>query len=122
MKKINLFIIPIIFITILSAQQSTSISAAIKTAKLLERKGDIDGAISIHKGILKKNPKNFSSVQQIKSLYLNYEKYNEGIVVLSAYTEGVIGKLLLESSKDAAMNAARKLQKLFGDRFYFDYH
>lgn len=48
------------------------------------------------------------------------QKYNEGIVVLSAYTEGVIGKLLLESSKDAAMNAARKLQKLFGDRFYFE--
>ena len=82
MKKINLFIIPIIFITILSAQQSTSSSAAIKTAKLLERKGDIDGAISIHKGILKKNPKNSISVQQIKSLYLNYEKYNEGIEFL----------------------------------------
>jgi len=82
MKKINLFIIPIIFISILSAQQSTSSSAAIKTAKLLERKGDIDGAISIHKGILKKNPKNSISVQQIKSLYLNYEKYNEGIEFL----------------------------------------
>lgn len=48
------------------------------------------------------------------------QKYSEGIVVLSAYTEGVVGKLLLESSKDAAMNAAKKLQKLFGDRFYFE--
>ena len=48
------------------------------------------------------------------------QKYNEGIVVLSGYTEGVIGKLLLESSKDAAMNAAKKLQKLFSDRFYFE--
>ena len=48
------------------------------------------------------------------------QKYSEGIVVLSCYTEGVIGKLLLGSSKDAAMNSAKKLQKLFGDRFYFE--
>jgi DNA polymerase-3 subunit alpha len=48
------------------------------------------------------------------------EKYNEGIIVLSAYTEGVIGKLLLNNALDAATNAATKLQKLFGDRFYFE--
>ena len=48
------------------------------------------------------------------------EKYNAGIIVLSAYTEGVIGKLLLNNSSDAATNAAKKLQKLFGDRFYFE--
>ena len=83
MNKINLFIIPIIIITVSSAQQSTSSNAAIKTAKLLERKGDIDGAISIYKGILKKNPKNPISVQRIKSLYLNYEKYNDGIEFLN---------------------------------------
>ena len=37
------------------------------------------------------------------------EKYNEGIIVLSAYTEGVIGKLLLNNALDAATNAATKL-------------
>ena len=83
MNKINLFIIPIIIITVSSAQQITSSNAAIKTAKLLERKGDIDGAISIYKGVLKKNPKNPISVQRIKSLYLNYEKYNDGIEFLN---------------------------------------
>ena len=48
------------------------------------------------------------------------EKYGEGLVVLSGYTEGVVGKFLLESSNDAALNAAKKLQNLFGDRFYFE--
>lgn len=48
------------------------------------------------------------------------EKYNEGIVALSAYTEGVVGKFLIESSKDLAISSAKKLQKLFGDRFYFE--
>lgn len=48
------------------------------------------------------------------------QKYNEGVVALSAYTEGVVGKLLIGSSKDLAINAAKKLQKLFGNRFYFE--
>ena len=48
------------------------------------------------------------------------EKYNEGIIALSAYTEGVVGKLLLSGSTEAASLAAQKLQKLFGDRFYFE--
>ena len=48
------------------------------------------------------------------------QKYSKGIIALSAYTEGVVGKLLIESSKDSATNAAKKLQKLFGDRFYFE--
>jgi DNA polymerase-3 subunit alpha len=48
------------------------------------------------------------------------QKYGEGLIVLSGYTEGVIGKLMLESSNEAATNAAKKLKKLFGDRFYFE--
>lgn len=48
------------------------------------------------------------------------EKYNEGIVALSAYTEGVVGKLLLNNATSEANNAAKQLQKLFGDRFYFE--
>jgi DNA polymerase-3 subunit alpha len=48
------------------------------------------------------------------------EQYSDGLIVLSAYTEGVIGKLLLGNATDAATNSAKKLQKLFGDRFYFE--
>lgn len=48
------------------------------------------------------------------------QQYAEGIIVLSAYTEGVVGKLLLNKENDAAIIVAKKLQKLFGDRFYFE--
>ena len=83
MKKISLYFIFLIFIANVSSQQNASISAAIKTAKLLERRGDIDGTISIYKGILEKNPKHTMSVHRIKSLYLNYERYNDGIEFLN---------------------------------------
>jgi len=82
MKKISLYFIFLVFITNVSGQQNASINAAIKTAKLLERRGDIDGAISIYKGILEKNSKHTMSVHRIKSLFLNYEKYNDGIEFL----------------------------------------
>ena len=36
----------------------------IKTAQLLERKGDIEGAISIYKDILTRNPKHRQSIQR----------------------------------------------------------
>ena len=82
MKKISLYFIFLVFITNVSGKQNASINAAIKTAKLLERRGDIDGAISIYKGILEKNSKHTMSVHRIKSLFLNYEKYNDGIEFL----------------------------------------
>lgn len=50
----------------------------------------------------------------------NLEKYQDGIIVLSAYSEGVIGKLLLSNEKSLAINEAKKLQTIFGDRFYFE--
>ncbi len=48
------------------------------------------------------------------------EKYNEGIIVLSAYNHGTVGKLLLNNSHNDAVNEAKRLQKLFGNRFYFE--
>jgi DNA polymerase III subunit alpha len=48
------------------------------------------------------------------------EKHSQGIIVLSAYTDGIIGKLLLKSEPKAAIQAAKKLQQLLGDRFYFE--
>ncbi len=46
---------------------------------MLEKKGDIDGAISIYEGILAKNPNQTQSVQSLKMLFLNYQKYEKGI-------------------------------------------
>ena len=83
MNNISLFFILFIFISDASAQQNASINASIKTAKLLEKRGNIDGAISIYEGILEKNPKHTISVHRIKSLYLNYERYNDGIEFLN---------------------------------------
>ncbi len=48
------------------------------------------------------------------------QKYSEGLVALSCYSEGVVGKFLLNKDKASAINSAKKLQKLFGDRFYFE--
>ena len=83
MNNFSLFFIFLIFISDASAQQNASINASIKTAKLLEKRGNIDGAISIYEGILEKNPKHTISVHRIKSLYLNYERYNDGIEFLN---------------------------------------
>lgn len=43
-----------------------------------------------------------------------------GIIVLSGYTEGIIGKFLLAKNSDAAIAFAKKMQNIFGDRFYFE--
>ena len=82
MKGNSLFLIFIIFISGAQAQHTATINASMKTAKLLEKKGDIDGAISIYKGILEKNPQHTISIHRIKSIYMNYEKYNDGVEFL----------------------------------------
>ena len=84
MKRNSLFIIFILSISGALGQQTASINASIKTAKMLEKKGDIDGALSIYKGVLEKNPQHTISIHRIKSLYLNYEKYNDGIQFLNS--------------------------------------
>ncbi|MFK7973709.1 MAG: DNA polymerase III subunit alpha [Rickettsiaceae bacterium] len=47
-------------------------------------------------------------------------KYVNGLIALSGYTEGVIGKFLLQNNINAATQAAQKLKQLFGNRFYFE--
>ena len=74
------------FILIVSSQtlgQSySSQRASLKTAGLLERRGDIDGAIAIYKGVLDNDPGHHSSIQKLKSIYMNYQRYDEGIKFL----------------------------------------
>lgn len=48
------------------------------------------------------------------------ELCNEGLIVLSCYTNGIIGKLLLKNNQLQASKFAEKLQNLFKDRFYFE--
>ncbi len=76
-----------------------------------------------YKNLLKLVSLTFTTNDRLTCNHITFddlEKYSEGIIVLSAYTEGVIGKLLLNNDIKAATKAATKLQKLFGDRFYFE--
>lgn len=47
-------------------------------------------------------------------------EYQEGLIALSCYTEGFIGKALAAGKKEKAKEYAKMLQVLFGDRFYFE--
>ena len=78
----NSFIYFIIFTTFTTAQNFASLGASLKTASLLERRGDIDGAIAIYEGILEKDEYHHSSIQKLKSIYMSYQRYEEGIQFL----------------------------------------
>ncbi len=52
--------------------------------------------------------------------FADLSEHSRGLIVLSGYVNGVIGKLLLENSIDTAIYAAKKLKGIFGDRFYFE--
>ncbi|MBE6458434.1 MAG: DNA polymerase III subunit alpha [Alphaproteobacteria bacterium] len=50
----------------------------------------------------------------------DFEKYNEGLIALSAGVEGQIGRLLLEHRADEAEEVTKRFQQLFGNRFYME--
>ena len=60
-------------------QNLLSESKIIKTAKMLELKGDIEGAIAIYEDILTRKPNHRQSIQNLKSIYLKYLMYEKGI-------------------------------------------
>ncbi len=47
-------------------------------------------------------------------------KYQQGLIVLSCYIDGIIGKSLIAGNESLAIFWATKLQSIFGDRFYFE--
>lgn len=59
----------------------------------------------------------------LSNLYLTLEElkqYSEGIIALSAYMEGIVGKYLQKGLVERAEIAASSLRQIFGDRFYFE--
>lgn len=48
------------------------------------------------------------------------EELQEGIIVLSGYDKGVIGKLIEKGEKEEAKKYADGIKKIFADRFYFE--
>lgn len=48
------------------------------------------------------------------------QKYSEGLIALSAYTDGLVGKSILDGEIDSAKNYIQKFKNIFGDRFYME--
>ena len=77
------FIIMIIyyFSTVYAVEQH-SINSSIKTAKMLEKKNELESAISIYKDLLIKDPLNRIAIRNIKSIYKKQKLYDEGILFI----------------------------------------
>ncbi|MFL3006430.1 MAG: tetratricopeptide repeat protein [Candidatus Neomarinimicrobiota bacterium] len=79
----NILIILLIFCPLSSyGQNILSDTKTIKTAKMLETKGDIEGAISIYENILTRKPKHRQSIQNLKNIFLKYLMYDRGIAFM----------------------------------------
>ncbi|MFL2997379.1 MAG: tetratricopeptide repeat protein [Candidatus Neomarinimicrobiota bacterium] len=61
---------------------NNSIKSLIKTAKMHEKRDDYNSAISIYENLLKKDPYHRQSLRNLKSIYINQEKYPDGIQFL----------------------------------------
>tara|TARA_B100001996_G_C18671937_1_gene597048 strand:+ start:3674 stop:5545 length:1872 start_codon:yes stop_codon:yes gene_type:complete len=59
-------------------------NASIKTAQMLEKKGDTENAIAIYLDLNKKYPNNYSITRSIKNLYIKTNKYENGILFLKS--------------------------------------
>jgi len=46
---------------------------------MLERRGDVDGAIAIYEAVLFKDPKNHRTIRDLKSLFKKNQRYEDGI-------------------------------------------
>ena len=78
------YLIPIFlfFSYVLLGQDKASINASIKTAKMLGKKGDVNGAIAIYQAVLLKDPKNQRTVREMKSILKTNQLYDEGILFI----------------------------------------
>ena len=71
-------------ISSLYAVDQRSINSSIKTAKMLEKKNEVESAISIYKSLLVKDPSNKIAIRNIKSIYKEQKLYSEGISFIKA--------------------------------------
>ncbi|SVD48227.1 uncharacterized protein METZ01_LOCUS401081, partial [marine metagenome] len=57
-------------------------TASLKTARMLEKGGNVESAIVVYEDILNKNPKNRQAIRDLKSIYKKYQKFDDGIIFL----------------------------------------
>ena len=69
----TLLLIIMILSTAVAELENLSISSSLKTAKYLEKNGDINGSISIYMNILEKNPNHRTTIQKLKAIFLNHQ-------------------------------------------------
>lgn len=72
-----------IFLSVIICQPQLPFRGTIKTAKMLERQGDLDNAIAIYKGILENKPDHYQAIINLKNLYKNNQLYDQGISFLT---------------------------------------
>ncbi len=84
--------------------------------------------------IIAKNPKGYQNLLYLGSVpylrkdrkfteYITFEEletHNEGLILLSGYTDGPIGKEIQKNNLNRAEEISSKLLQTFGDRFYFE--
>ncbi|MFK7967825.1 MAG: DNA polymerase III subunit alpha [Rickettsiaceae bacterium] len=76
-----------------------------------------------YKNLLKLVSYSFIKNDRVVSNHITFEdlkECNDGLIILSAYTKGIIGKLLLNGSYAEAIQKTKKLISIFGNRFYFE--
>ncbi|MEY4463939.1 MAG: polymerase subunit alpha [Pseudomonadota bacterium] len=76
-----------------------------------------------YKNLLKLSSLTFTKNDRKICDHINFEdlvKYQEGLIALCCYTDGIVGKCLLARNEEQAMLFARKLQEILGERFYFE--
>ena len=67
----NVLVLLLVIVPIFSfSKKSFTNNQLIKTAKMLEIRGDVEGAISIYEDILSKEQDHWQTVENLKDLYL----------------------------------------------------
>ena len=76
----NILVLLLIIVPIFSfPEKSFKNNQLIKTAKMLEIRGDVEGAISIYEDILSREQDHWQTVENLKDLYLKNSMYKRGI-------------------------------------------
>ena len=130
MKNNFLIIIFILGAAGLTGQNQASINASMKTAKMLERRDDIDGAIAVYKGVLLNSPNHHQSIRSLKSIYRNNQKYADGIQFIrerlaqfpndiKTYSELGEFHFLNDQKKEARSVWSAGSEKFKGNRSYY---
>ncbi|NOZ04358.1 MAG: tetratricopeptide repeat protein [FCB group bacterium] len=100
-------------------------AGALRTAQLLERQGDLDGAIAIYEGLVQKNPRNNFAYRRLKDLYKRQNRLDQAIILvldhlkyypsdLQAQVE--LGEIyLLKKDEKAARDVWADFEQQFGD-------